>query len=726
MPTNNPDSVTPLIGTYAVNYVSKFGWYLFPLHSIRQGKCSCGRATCVANNQGKHPRTKAGVLDASNDVEQIRKWWAKWPDANIGLACGKSGLVVVDIDPRNGGDETLVRLEKEHGKLPMTPCQLTGGCGQHYLFARPEVERARGTSIPDGIDIKADGGYIVLAPSNHLSGRSYSWDAGQHISDTAIAECPSWVAILLRGKSDQSQSEIKPDDGYLGAAFRAAGWAGRDLGGGRIAVQCPWEAEHTSGVRFDGSTVVFAPNVGCNTGHFHCSHSHCSNRGLKQVIAKIPESARRVAREHIKVPEKWEPPPETEPNDDGDGAWQQSLRMTAEGRITKVPGNLALMLGNLPDWRGALAYNEFSGKITWVRPAPKLEGVVPPGIGEDLADHHEIYVSQWFSRHRCVDFSKEAIRAAIESAARLNRHHPLQEYLEHLVWDSVPRVDGWLSRYLGTEANETTRIMGRWWLISAVARAMQPGCQADHVLVLKGPTGAGKTAAIRTLANREWSLESVPSLRDQKDSMAILRGKWIAVFSELESVRGAALTLVKDYVTRCNDVYRPPYGHNDICVPRSCIFAGTANEQYCLPPDPTGARRWWPVAVGKIDVESLERDRDQIWAEAVHLWRLDERWWPSDQAEVALLTATQEESTLEDPWLAVLAEWLYVPGRESEAYQGHEILRQALGVTVDKITRAEEYRVGVCLGRLGWEKTQCYRYGRKGRWWCPKPSPVDR
>ena len=120
----------------ALHYARQ-GWPVLPLHSIRAGRCSCGRDCGRA--AGKHPRTQHGSNDASVDEAVIRAWWARWPDANIGVATGStSGLLVLDVDPAHGGDESFEALVARHGSLSPTPTSLTGGRGRHLLFAHPE------------------------------------------------------------------------------------------------------------------------------------------------------------------------------------------------------------------------------------------------------------------------------------------------------------------------------------------------------------------------------------------------------------------------------------------------------------------------------------------------------------------------------------------------------------------------------------------------------------
>ncbi len=161
----------------ALRYVNRRGWPVFPLQSIREGVCTCSAGPKCGSNSGKHPRTKHGLYDASTDERQIREWWTRWPDANIGVPTGAiSGLLVLDIDPRNHGDDSLAALLHQFGSLPPTLEALTGGGGRHIVFQYPATGGPISSGrLEDGIDVKADGGYIVVAPSLHLSGNRYTW-----------------------------------------------------------------------------------------------------------------------------------------------------------------------------------------------------------------------------------------------------------------------------------------------------------------------------------------------------------------------------------------------------------------------------------------------------------------------------------------------------------------------------------------------------------------------
>jgi putative DNA primase/helicase len=181
------------------------GWALIPLHTVNDGICSCGKHDCP--HPGKHPVGKLaphGVKDAAIEERIIRQWWMQRPDANVGIATGaRSGLVVLDVDPRSGGDDSLADLEREHGDLPHTVESLTGGRGRHIFFAHPGGS-IRNPRLAPGLDLKGDGGYIVAPPSVHASGNPYVWELASHPDDVALAPLPAWLQQLAAKASTKA------------------------------------------------------------------------------------------------------------------------------------------------------------------------------------------------------------------------------------------------------------------------------------------------------------------------------------------------------------------------------------------------------------------------------------------------------------------------------------------------------------------------------------------
>jgi hypothetical protein len=180
-------------GVAALGYAAR-GWSVVPLHTPHPQGCSCEQD--CGSSAGKHPRTRHGLKEASKSPDRIWRWWRRWPDANIGIRTGReSGLVVLDVDVRHGGDVSLEALEATYDRLPPTLTALSGSGGKHLYFRHP------GGRIPNsaqlggfsGLDVRGDGGYIVAPPSLHQSGQHYAWQAPMQ----PLQPLPLWLCELL-------------------------------------------------------------------------------------------------------------------------------------------------------------------------------------------------------------------------------------------------------------------------------------------------------------------------------------------------------------------------------------------------------------------------------------------------------------------------------------------------------------------------------------------------
>ena len=186
---------------------AKHGFKVFPIHGIINGRCTCNEGESC-KSPGKHPLHSGWQDEATTDPDRIREMWSEYPHANIGIKTGiESNNVVLDIDPRHGGDESLRELEAEHGKLPDTVESLTGGGGRHIILGHPRGYISnRQNFLLSGIDIRGDGGFIVAPGSIHLSGNTYEWDVMCHPEDVPLADMPSWLIDKLKSPSGGNEA----------------------------------------------------------------------------------------------------------------------------------------------------------------------------------------------------------------------------------------------------------------------------------------------------------------------------------------------------------------------------------------------------------------------------------------------------------------------------------------------------------------------------------------
>jgi predicted P-loop ATPase len=268
-----------------------------------------------------------------------------------------------------------------------------------------------------------------------------------------------------------------------------------------------------------------------------------------------------------------------------------------------------------------LAYNDFAAQVIIRKPTPWGDS------NTTWSDHREAQTRIWFQRMD-INPTLGDVGRAVQTAAKYNTFHPVRDYFASLAWDGKARLDTWLQTYFHVNDSKYSRAVGSCWMISAVARIYQPGCKADCMLVLEGDQGIYKSTALRHLAIKdEWFADRISSL-GSKDAQIEMSGVLLIEIAEMDALRKAASGTAKCFLDKRHDRYLPPYGKHTIMLPRQVVFAGSIN-----PPaggylkDPTGARRYWPVTChGMIDIDSLLRDRDQLWAEAVHQYNAKVSW----------------------------------------------------------------------------------------------------
>jgi predicted P-loop ATPase len=373
--------------------------------------------------------------------------------------------------------------------------------------------------------------------------------------------------------------------------------------------------------------------------------------------------------------------------------WEARLLCHDTGKPRKVAENARIVLEHVPEFAG-LALDEFSGRIVRPPSAPW------PAATNDWGDVDSLELAMWLQR-KSIDLGKEAAHDAVQTMATRNRFHPVRNYLESLQWDGEPRIDQWLTRYVGVAYDNYTAAAGRCWLISAVARIMQPGCKADVALLLIGGEGVYKSTVCRILGE-PWFSDNIPDLGNKLvDAQMHMRGHWILELGELAALGKAELTTIKSWMSRAEDVYRPSYGRIIVHQPRQCVFIATSNEGEPLK-DTTGNRRFWPVEVGTIDIQALAADKDQLWAEALELYRAGALWWFTDES---IIEAARREQTarLDLPvWHDPINRWCV----DRELVTITDILEQGLHKEKARQTQADKINVVRCLQVMGWKPTR--------------------
>lgn len=319
--------------------------------------------------------------------------------------------------------------------------------------------------------------------------------------------------------------------------------------------------------------------------------------------------------------------------------WRDRLQRGKSG-LAKTLTNLMLHLRGIEKLGRNIRFNELTNQVEWNgRPIEE----------PDLIDIRLIIEQEGFQPN------DKDVRGAVDRVARENAFNPITAYLESLKWDGKARLDSWMVRLLGAPDTPFVRLVSPKVLIGAVARAMEPGCKVDTVLVLEGEQGIKKSTAIATLFGEEYTAESV-SLFDQHNKMVMaMMGAWVVELAEFVAIARSHHASVKGLISMRRDRVVLPYARLASSHPRRCVFFGTINpEATGYLTDNTGNRRYWPVTVTAIDLEGIALRRDQLWAEAMHLYRQGQRWWlePGEEAAAAEEQSEREE---EDAWVEPLA-----------------------------------------------------------------------
>ena len=381
-----------------------------------------------------------------------------------------------------------------------------------------------------------------------------------------------------------------------------------------------------------------------------------------------------------------------------DDAWQRQLSHNADGKpIPNSVNNHMVLLLHHPHCGGFTGFDAFSRKVMLTKR--------PPWLWEhevfeqrEIEDNDYPRAAQWLEQVCKVTPKPHALPALFQSIADIHTYDPLRDYLTGLRWDRTPRLDGLLQRYFGVEESDYATIISKRFMISAVARAMRPGCKMDTMLILEGPQGAMKSSGIRALFGDMFFADHLSDV-ESKDAAMEVQGVWCVEIAEMHSFTRAEANAVKKFITRQVDRFRPPYGRTVINAKRRCCLVGTINPDGApYLKDPTGARRFWPVSVGNIDREAIEQDRDQLWAEAVVAFDNKNPWWIQPDEEDAVVVE-QQARTAGDIWEGTLRN--SVKTEDANLYPLRLALK-ALNLPIDRADQRHFDRIGRVMKKLGY------------------------
>lgn len=344
------------------------------------------------------------------------------------------------------------------------------------------------------------------------------------------------------------------------------------------------------------------------------------------------------------------------------GNWRQHLIMDGDGKIKpKLATNWKWMLRGHPEMRGVFAWNDVAQGVFVMR-RPLWQPGDTAWRPRPLLDSDNFNAATWLEKHGMTPKKSEA-RDSIKVVAQMARYNPVMDYLTDLRWDGCPRLTGgaWEGdtvqplavEYLNAPGDDIFATFVIKWHVAAVARMMRPGCKVDTMVVFESAQGRKKSSYIRTMATidgHEYFADSVGDITNP-NSIMLLQGTWLVEVSELAGLGRKEIQDVKAWLSRSTDRFVPKFESEPREVPRHYVVAGSHNPSgYGYLKDPTGARRFWPVPTGRIDLDRVERDRDQIWAEAVHLYESGMKWWLEKEEDERASALLADDRQAEDPW----------------------------------------------------------------------------
>jgi predicted P-loop ATPase len=373
---------------------------------------------------------------------------------------------------------------------------------------------------------------------------------------------------------------------------------------------------------------------------------------------------------------------------------------------------------------GIVGYDEMSREAMLMRPIPgsRAKRFSKP---RRIDDADVASLQEYLQLLGLATVGKDTTHQAVDIIARENSFHPIRDYLEGLIWDGKGRLGNWLHTYARAEATEYHSAIGRMFLISMVARVMKPGCKCDYMLILEGTQGDNKSTALSILAG-EWFSDGLPDLNGDPVRLSMhLNGKWLIEIAEMHRFSSADVSALKAFITKRDEQYVRKHGRKESHEPRQCVFGGTTNESTYLR-DETGARRFWPVPVGILDLVGLERDRDQLFSEAMHAYMSGEPWHPSREFEAEHIVKEQEARFVVDAWEDDIRPYLDKQPA-GKPLLVREVAEDAVGVHKDKLDKTTQTRIKAIMRRCGWVQLQSRRgggfpWGRKA---AKAAAPVD-
>lgn len=625
-------------------------------------------------------------------------------DGNFGVQLSATDLVI-DIDPRNGGNESIKEFLKVAGEYGATFFVSTGSGGIHAYLKKPANVKIR-KNLPDfkGLDFISEGGYVVGAGSIHPdTGKPYIG-----LPSTIGMATPQLLEVITK-----KEVQLKKGTGEYEDSSQARERYTRYLEVAKSAIEGENGDAITLSAALQGRDYGLSPETTLSLLALHYNPRCMPPWSIEDLQIKV-NNAYKYAKGEIgtKAPaahfQVW-----TEKQiDDAKKEINEWLQRNANGQPIKNLNNTHVLFHTnfpVPDLRDLLRFNEFSNQIEFARPAPWHRSGKP---NKQWTDGDALSCKLYMSNRFKFEPSTPLMHEAAYTASTRHSYHPVKKYLMDLKWDGHKRAHNWLHEIMGSTEDLYTKAVGMKFLVAAVKRIFEPGCKFDYVLTLEGNQGTFKSTAFEILAvNKEWYADPSLDVTD-KDSIPLMFGKWIIELPEMETHHRAETKAMKAFLSRNTDRTRLSYGRTTDDFPRQCVFAGTINPEKDMDlgwlKDTTANRRYWPVPIGfrkPVELDKLRQVRDQLWAEAYQLYLAETPVYMEDAKLEGMAAVEQSKRLAKDPWQDSIEAWLHSSMNIStNLFTGEQIYRECIGGHLSNYNTREMARISRCMQAMEWEK----------------------
>jgi hypothetical protein len=701
--------------------------------ALRYASVGMGVVPTFKHN-GKWIFQLGGVKSATTDPTLIERWWVKIPHADI-LWAGANGRLVIDLDRKNGKDGIAV-FERCTGLTIadlVTPIasSIHGG-GLHLYFVTNGVvydplENVGGDGVDfcamgPGPDNRGNRGVVLPGPDNGrewLKPLSGPW-----------MPVPAFYEDLMRQRHETRHKPNSGGGGSGGESHRARQSFTGETRRARRALSAAYDAlEKAPTGRRDRASSEHALRIGSLVAAGELDEE-LSRDALAEAAGRNTAAAPDFVKKVIRGFDTGLGSPAPQKTRAPSAAWLEHAIIDDNGAPLPILANALAAIRYTSELAGALAYDELLRAAVLVAELPIIGGareITGRPLPRPVIDEDVTQLQEWLQHAGMPRIGRETVHQAVDRHARDFPFHKLRDWLDGLKWDETPRLEKWAITYLGAPDTEYHRAIGKMFLIAMVARILEPGCQADYVIILQSDQGEQKSGALRILASDEYFSDNLPNIHN-KDSSQHVRGIWLIEIGELSAMNRSDIESWKAFITRRTERYRPPYGRRETHEPRQCVFAGSTNKEEYLH-DETGNRRFWPLPARMIDLEALGHDREQLFAEAVNRYRAGDHWWPTREFEQEHIKPEQDARFEEDAWQPIIAAWLDALNDEQvKTINGlkepktpditpnkllvHVVAQHALEVKKDRLGTTEARRIRRVLYRLGWRQPARVGKGR--------------